>query len=211
MPPVRQELDLKPQCFSPGVRLTTVILRAILRFALWFGRFEVKGTERLPRSGPLVVVSNHISVLDPLFMFAALPNRPFAFLAMTELWKLPVIGRFVNFIGMIPVDRANRVSKARAMQYGAAVLGAGGLVVVYPQGHLEPHGWIETWETGAFRMKAPVVPVGISGSDKLRRGKPARVRISFGTALRPEDFASEADFAAAAKQQVDFLSRFPNR
>lgn len=209
MPPVRQQVEFKPQCFSRGALALSYVLRFFLRIIFKLTRVKIIGAQNIPRQGALVVVANHVSVLDPVYLFAALPYRPVSFLAMAELWKIPVLGQFVDFIGSIQVKRDSGASRAKSMASAGKVLKHGGLVVVYPQGYVEPQSEITNWYTGCFRTKpkAPVVPVGINGPASVRSGRFwTRVTVKVGRPISPEHFADAHAFASAAKSVVEALS-----
>jgi 1-acyl-sn-glycerol-3-phosphate acyltransferase len=147
-------------------------------------RLEVVGAENVP-AGPAVVVANHDSLSDPFFLGAAL-ERPLRFLAKRELWRSRLVGRVLDGLGGIPVER--RRGDLGAVAAAARALDEGSAVAIFPQGTvLGPAD--RTWQRGAARLAlttgAPIVPVAIVGAaDVLRPGSRiphvARVRIVIG-------------------------------
>jgi 1-acyl-sn-glycerol-3-phosphate acyltransferase len=157
------------------------VVGPVLRLA-W--RFEVHGADRIPR-GPVIVVANHDSLADPFVLGAAL-DRPLRFLAKQELWSNRVVGRVLDALGGIPVERAT--GDVAAVAVAGRALAAGAAVAIFPQGTvLGPSD--RPWQRGAARLAltsgAPLVPVAIVGaSEGLRPGtrlpRLTRVRIVVG-------------------------------
>jgi 1-acyl-sn-glycerol-3-phosphate acyltransferase len=157
------------------------VVGPVLRLA-W--RLEVHGADRIPR-GPVIVVANHDSLADPFVLGAAL-DRPLRFLAKQELWSNRVVGRVLDALGGIPVERAT--GDVAAVAVAGRALAAGAAVAIFPQGTvLGPPD--RPWQRGAARLAltsgAPLVPVAIVGaSEGLRPGtrlpRLTRVRIVVG-------------------------------
>ena len=108
-------------------RAVRTVVAPILRL-VW--RLEVVGAENMP-AGPAIVVANHDSLSDPFFLGAAL-ERPLHFLAKRELWANRVVGRLLDGLGGIPVER--RRGDLTAVAALARVLERGDVVAIFPQG-----------------------------------------------------------------------------
>lgn len=130
--------------------------------------------ERMPASGPAVVVSNHLSVSDPLVLGCALrrAGRRGTFLAMAEAFSWPVVGGLLRRTGQIPVRRG--VDPAAAMAPALEALANGWVVALYPEGRVttEPdYRPLPQAKTGAVRLAleagCPVVPVAQWGAHRL--------------------------------------------
>jgi 1-acyl-sn-glycerol-3-phosphate acyltransferase len=154
---------------------------------------DVEGAERIP-SGPVIVVANHDSLSDPFFLGAAI-DRPLRFLAKRELWSNRLVGRVLDALGGIPVER--RRGDVAAVAAAARVLDAGGMVAIFPQGTVVGDA-DRPWQRGAARLAlttgAPLVPVAIVGAvDVLRPGtrlpRRARVRVVVGEPIAVERVA----------------------
>jgi len=130
-------------------------------------RIRYRHLDRLPQSGPVIIVTNHVSHVDP-FLVAKMvidgARRP-RFLAKDTIFDVPVVGWFMTKMGHIPVKRGT--SDAR-QSFAAAVesLRRGGMIVLHPEGTVtrDPEGWPMTGKTGAARLwmlapDTPVVPV----------------------------------------------------
>jgi 1-acyl-sn-glycerol-3-phosphate acyltransferase len=145
-------------------------LRAVLRLFLrvFFRRIETSGRERVPPSGPLLLVLNHPNALiDPLFVLCLAP-RPVSFLAKAPLFRTPVVSWFVRAFGSIPVERRmdpgadltrNREMFARVRQH----LALGGAVALFPEGtsHSDPR--LKPLRSGAAR-----IALGVGSAEPLR-------------------------------------------
>jgi len=150
------------------------LLRLVVRRELFpYARFEISGVDSIPAVGGVLIVSNHRSYFDmaALAMVAVQLNRPVRFLAKQEMFALPPVGRLLQAIGGIPVDRGS--GSGEPMRAAEASLRAGEVVVVMPEGTI-PRGEaaldpILHGKTGAARLAAatgvPVVPVGLWGTE----------------------------------------------
>lgn len=137
-------------------------------------RTRVHHRDRVPRTGPVVLVANHSSLLEPQLIFGMLPRRS-VFLVKSELFRGP-LGRALRGIGQIPVrrgtpDRAPLMSAVR-------VLRGGGLVGVFPEG-TRGAGDVSAAEQGAAWLVrttgARVLPVASRGTHRPA-GSPRRLR-----------------------------------
>lgn len=178
-----------------------VLLTPPLR--LWFG-VHASGTENVPAEGPAIITPNHKSYLDPFFVGVVTP-RPVCFMAKAQLFRGPP-GRVLRRLGAFPVRRGE--ADAAALATARAILDAGGLVVVFPEGtRVEDARALGSPHHGAGRLAletgAPIVPAVITSSDHLWLGpfpRPRRVRVTFLPALDPEQVLGHAD---AVRELVD--------
>ena len=133
-------------------------------------KVRVHGAEHIPRSGGLVLASNHVSYLDFIFVgFAARPShRLVRFMAKQSVFAHPVAGPLMRGMRHIPVDRG-----AGAASYSLAVeaLRAGEAVGVFPEATMSRSFEPKAFKTGAVRMAAeagvPLVPLAIWGTQRL--------------------------------------------
>lgn len=130
--------------------------------------------ERMPAEGAAVVVSNHLSVSDPLVLGAALrrAGRRGTFLVMAEAFAWPVVGWALRRTGMIPVRRG--LDPAAAVEPAVEALRRGRVVALYPEGRIttEPdYRPMPLARTGAVRLalaaECPIVPVAQWGAHRL--------------------------------------------
>jgi len=155
-----------------------------------FFRLEVVSPGMVPATGPVLLVSNHLSVLDPPLVGASAP-RPLHFMAKEELFRIPLLGSLIRALNARPVRRDG--SDTRALKAALALLQEGRALLVFPEGTRGVEGDpLREGKAGvgmlAVLSGAPVVPVYVSGSGAaLPRGaslpRPRKVRVTFGPAL----------------------------
>jgi 1-acyl-sn-glycerol-3-phosphate acyltransferase len=177
------------------------VLVTRLTLAVW--RPKVEGLENLPKTGPVIVASNHLSFIDSILIPMVCPRRV-AFLAKEEYWTSPGIkGWFMKgfFTGIeaIPVRRGDHRAAQESLDTALRVLESGVAFGIYPEGTRSRDGRLYRARVGvgwlALKSGAPVVPVGLIGTPdilplgaKLPRLK--RVTVRFGEPI----LASEVDF-----------------
>lgn len=143
------------------------ILRAITKRS-W------KGQENIPRTGAAIVISNHMSYADVLFLaqFLYVNGRAPRFIGKRSVFNLPVIGRILHAAGQIPVDRES-AQAGKALDSAIAAIRAGHLIGIYPEGTLtrDENLWPMVAKTGAVRLailtQTPVIPVAAWGPQKV--------------------------------------------
>jgi 1-acyl-sn-glycerol-3-phosphate acyltransferase len=166
--------------------------RAIFVGALWaWFRPRVVGEENVPETGAVILAPVHRSFAD--FGFTAFcTRRKLFFMTKDEMWKNKWLGKLLLSVGAFPVHResADREALARAEE----VLRKGGVLVLFPEGTRRDGPVVaDLMEGAAFlsaRTGAPIVPVGIGGSDlAMPKGthlpKPLRIEVEVGPAIPP--------------------------
>lgn len=123
------------------------------------------GLRNIPRTGPLVIVANHQSNLDPPIVGTLLRRKYLMFIARVGLFRAAWFGKLLNAVGAIPVRRGE--PDLPAIKTALARLEDGGAVVLFAEGSRTPHGRMQPFQRGASllikRAKCPVLPVGIDG------------------------------------------------
>jgi 1-acyl-sn-glycerol-3-phosphate acyltransferase len=147
--------------------------------------WDVHGREHVPRTGGLIVASNHISFYDPPLIGTA-AVRELHFLAKEELFRSPVLGPLITYFNSIPIRRgmADLSGLHRAME----VLRAGHALIVFPEGSRMRDGELHPGRPGvgmlAVNTDALILPCFISGSDRPNQWfwKRGTLSVSFGPA-----------------------------
>jgi 1-acyl-sn-glycerol-3-phosphate acyltransferase len=173
----------------------------------------------------VLLVSNHVSVLDPPFVGGTAP-RPVCFMAKEELFRIPLFGRLIRALNARPVRRDG--SDMRALKTSLGLLREGRALLVFPEGTRGVEGGpLGPGKPGvgmlAMLSGAPVVPVFVSGSGAaLPRGRalprPAKVRVPFGRPLvykdegkRAGDDGRKEAYREAAREMMDAIAGLRER
>lgn len=165
--------------------ITWVLTRVAMRLLL---RIRFVGAHHMPRQGPVLIASNHVSYLDPPVIAIGLGRR-LRFIAKVELLRPAIMGWFLRKLSAIPVRRGE--ADRRAIQEAIKTLREGGVVAIFPEGTRSETGDLQEPEMGAgmltLRTGAPVLPVYVSGTEKaLPQGgkfRPAPVCVHYGAPL----------------------------
>ena len=187
--------------FALLVLLLTRNPRAPLRMASWYwarmlfagagARLEVEGADRVDWSQPLVLASNHQSIIDACALFRAVPV-PLRFVLKQEMAKVPFVGRYARAMGMVFIDRGHPRDARRSLLAAVDTLRAGAAVCAFPEGTRSRDGRVGPFKGGAFQLAmeagVPVVPVAISGSGAVLPPfgfavRPGTIRVRFGTPM----------------------------
>ena len=145
------------------------------------------GIEAVPRSGPLLLVPNHDSQMDPVILGVVLRRvRPLRFLARADLWKMRGVGPILNGMRQIPIERGS--GDSAALERAVEALRAGEAICIFPEGKLSNGERLKA-RSGVGRLaaacpEARVVLCTLSGStDFVRFPRRPRVTVSFFAAL----------------------------
>ncbi len=159
-------------------------------------RPEVTGLENIPGDGAAIIASNHLSEVDSLVLPMVSP-RQIAFLAKAEYFNGPGLKgwasrSFFTGVGAVPVERGNGRAALAALDTAESILRRGDLFGIYPEGTRSPDGRLHRGRVGVSRLTlrtgAPVIPVGLVGTDVIqpvgqRVPGLGRVTVRFGAPL----------------------------
>ena len=131
-----------------------------------FLRLEVHGAENIPKTGPLVIASNHLSLLDPPVIGVAAP-RKVHFMAKRELF-VPVLGYIYKTLGAFPVNRGG--ADRAAIKHGIEILQSGEVLAIFPEGTRSKTSGTDIKRCGRlwpkvvvkFGTPVPFPPVGLN-------------------------------------------------
>ncbi|MFJ1583416.1 lysophospholipid acyltransferase family protein [Streptomyces sp. NPDC088197] len=162
----------------------------------------VEGLENIPREGPAILASNHLSFSDSFFLPAML-DRKVTFIAKAEYFTSPGVkgkltAAFFKGVGQLPVDRSGaRGAGEAAVKSGIAVLERGELFGIYPEGTRSPDGRLYRGKPGglarvALASGAPVIPVAMIDTEKVQPVGQVMPKLSIRPGIRigkPLDFS----------------------
>ena len=148
-----------------GYLIAAAVVKPLMR--TWF-RIRLEGHEHVPEVGPVILASNHRSNMDPVLLASAV-ERPLAFMAKAELFVGP-LGWILRWIGQFPVRRGG--IDREALRRTDAVLARGSMLGLFPEG-TRGEGTFSAVHPGlayiVVRQRCPVLPVVISGTERVRR------------------------------------------
>jgi 1-acyl-sn-glycerol-3-phosphate acyltransferase len=193
--------DMKPQVYKDerpaeyfdqfhaaarkGVGWTYTFVRILVSLpTLLIYRVRAIGVENVPKTGPLILAPNHFSQMDHFFIGLHL-RRKVRFMAKSQMFGPPVLTYIYKHGGVFPVRRGHRDEKA--IETALTILGQGEMLLVYAEGGRSRSGELGEVKPGIGRIAlesgAPVVPVAIQGSERVRRWKRfsfPKVTVQFG-------------------------------
>jgi 1-acyl-sn-glycerol-3-phosphate acyltransferase len=125
--------------------------------------FRASGRRHLPRTGPVLIASNHQSFMDPVLVGAA-ANRRLTYLARSTLFENPVLAAVIRHYGAVPIDRG---FGKEGLQTVLGELDRGKAVLMFPEGERSHDGRLQPLKPGVSllvkRVKCPIVPAAVAG------------------------------------------------
>jgi 1-acyl-sn-glycerol-3-phosphate acyltransferase len=191
-----------------GVGWTYTFVRIILSLpTLLIYRARAIGVENVPKDGALILAPNHFSQMDHFFIGLYL-RRKVRFMAKSQMFGPPVLTYIYKHGGVFPVRRGHHDEEA--IKTAAMILDQGEMLLVYAEGGRSRSGELGKVKPGIGRIAlesgAPVVPVTIQGSEKVRRWKRLsfpKVTVQFGEPLRfPTEDAPSRERQLEVAEQI---------
>jgi len=155
--------------------------RRWIRWILWGCgiRVETRGTENVATGAPQIFMPNHQSALDIAAVIHAIPVS-FRFVAKKEILRIPFVGWAAAGGGHIIVDRSDNTQAVARLKQAAGRIRAGTNVIIFPEGTRSVTGHLRPFKSGGFHLAiqsgVPIVPVSVSGSQRLTPKRSLRVR-----------------------------------
>lgn len=182
-------------------RVGAALLRPLTRAVY---RPRITGVEHVPRHGGVILASNHLSFVDSIAIPLAAP-RQVSFLAKSDYFtETGPLGRlrrgFLESVGAVPVDRNSSRAAQESLDIALELLAQGKAFGIYPEGTRSRDGRLYRGRTGvgflALAANAPVVPVGLVGTDAIQPvgsswPRLAKVTVAFGEPIHPSSYAGE--------------------
>jgi 1-acyl-sn-glycerol-3-phosphate acyltransferase len=187
-------------------------------FLRLLARPEVSGAEHIPATGPAILASNHLSVVDSIFL-PLMVERPVTFAAKSEYftgtrWRDKIVGAYLRSTNQLSTDRAGARAAQAMLDAALDLLNGGQLFGIYPEGTRSPDGRLYRGRTGvgylALHSGAPVIPIAMVGTEKIlppghRVPRPGRIEIRIG---EPLNFAELRGQPAGARQRRAVTDEF---
>lgn len=185
-------------------RFAICVMRLVMPLAF---RIETEGTEKLPKEGGYLFVSNHRSNADPILIGIQNPKTQFCFLAKQELFSQGFAGWLLRKLGAVAIDRGS--GDISALDELGSRLKSGENALIFPEGTRSKDGKLGHFKTGAALIAAqtgvPIVPVGICFDGKLHFR--SRIRVAYGAPFSIPQTDPENPSGAVLKQIRQDMSR----
>ena len=164
-----------PQTRHPNPRLYALVRAAVRLLLRLLTRTEIRGSENVPPRGPYIILTNHLSAIDPPLIMAVFPSPITVFAGHTHRHEF-IVGAVMNALGAIWVRRGE--VDREALRTAIDVLKGGGILGVAPEGTRSRTGGLLTGKIGAAylatRADIPLIPVALVGTEI---GLPALFRL----------------------------------
>jgi 1-acyl-sn-glycerol-3-phosphate acyltransferase len=149
-------------------RIVLAIFRPLLSICF---SWKAEGRENIPLTGPLILVANHVHVLDPIFLVFSLP-RWITFVAKEELFRSLFLRLWLRWAGSLPLQRDSKViEKQRILESARKALDEGRILGMFPEGGRNHDGKLRKGKPGsaviASKTDVPLLPVGVTGTDRI--------------------------------------------
>jgi len=196
-----------------AIYIFSIVPEFLIRFLIWIlvhtiYRVEVKGIENIPARGAAIVASNHVSFVDPLII-GGIIRRPVRFVMYYKIYQIPVLQFIFRMGKAIPIAGRKEDSGIleRAYKSMYAVIDAGDVLGIFPEGEITSSGEINPFKKGVEKVVArqpvAVVPMALcnlwgslfSRRDPLYKRRPrkfrARIELRVGKPIPPEELSAE--------------------
>jgi len=140
-------------------------------------RLEIQGRDQVDRKKPAIFMSNHLSFLDGPLLYLVIP-QVLRVILKKEIFRIPIIGWAMKFVGFVPVDRKGQQSGRKSIEIATrSIRQKGYSYLIFPEGTRSRDGKMQPFRRGAFFLainsQVPVVPITIDGTYVLMpKGNP---------------------------------------
>ncbi len=194
----------KSWLYNIATAVVTPVISAIYRV-------KFRNKNNIPKEGAYILISNHLSYLDPLVLGMGQRKRKLRFMAKSELFKNKLFASLITGLGAFPVVRGEGVEQ-EAISTGEEILKNGGVMTIFFEGKRSKTGEFLRPRSGAmliaYQTNTPIVPACITPEKKLM--KPFRkTRVTFGEPVTPQELGittgSARELRDASKKIMDML------
>lgn len=167
-------------------------------------RIDHAQLERVPMNGSLIIVMNHINILDIPFIYSQLQPRPVHGMVLAERWKNPLLAWGLDACGSIPLERGG--TNLETLRRGLATLMQGEMLIIAPEGTRSGDGCLQTGCPGvtllALKSQAPLLPVGFYGSEHYQANLKRLRRTDFHIVVgRPFNLYTHGEIVTSQRRQ----------
>ena len=204
---------LKPKKMSDDIIYNISTLFFKISLILW-NRLEVYNSHLIPKSGGVLIVTNHASYLDPPIIGVAARYRPVHFMARDTLWKNKFAKWWLNNVGCVPVSRDT--GDIAALKKSISILKNEKVLSIFPEGTRTIDGNLQDAKSGVGfiieKSKCVVIPAYIDGSFKsfsknCKWIKPNKIKIIFGKPINNNNFLSLGEGKSSYDLYVNLIMR----
>jgi 1-acyl-sn-glycerol-3-phosphate acyltransferase len=157
-----------------------------------FGKLESQGSEHIPRKGGVLLVSNHLSYIDPP-LIGTVATRGIYYMTRDDVFRIPGLNKLIMALNAFPVRRG--AADRTALRHTLSLLNSGKVVLIFPEGTRSVDGTLGKAHAGVsfivHRAKVPTIPVFLEGIERMMPHNakcfyPAKLSVTFGPSI---DFA----------------------
>ena len=150
-------------------KLLLAICRPLLNILF---SWKVEGRENIPLTGPLILITNHVHLLDPFFLVFSFP-RWINFMAKEELFRSPLLRPILRWARVFSINRQGEIGEKQKVLKGAKdILDRGLILGMFPEGSRSHDGKLRKGKPGsafiASKTNVSLLPIGIVGTDKIK-------------------------------------------
>lgn len=184
-----------------------IIVYPMLRL---MNRVRINHLDRLPMEGPVMLIANHLSLWDPIYLFCMI-HRRLNFMGKSELFEIPALSWILRHVHVFPVKR-NALDR-QALKTAAETLERGEALVIFPEGTRSKDGRLLPLKDGAalfaYRSDCTVIPLAISNTQKtFPKGFRQRIIFNFG---EPIDMAPYKTMGKRGEALTEITKEFTKR
>ena len=183
----------------------------------WGMKVNAHGVDRIDPNGTYVFMANHLSHVDIVALFVALPMNV-GFLAKKELRRVPFLGQAMVAGGHVFIDRGRRDRAVQALDDAAEQVAAGASIVVFPEGTRGGEERVQPFKKGGFHLarktNVSIVPIGIRGTYGIMTRDelvihPGSVDVHIGDPVPPAAFPDADTLSDAVRARIGELADMP--
>lgn len=174
-------------------------------------RVKFRNRDNIPEEGAYIIISNHLSYLDPVVLGLGQRKRKLRFMAKSELFKNKLFAKLITALGAFPVVRGDGVEQ-EAITTGEDILRGGGVMTIFFEGKRSKTGEFLRPRSGAMLIahatNTPIVPACITPEKKLMKMF-RKTRVTFGDPITPQELGittgSPRELRNASKKVMEML------